>query len=131
MFYGVLNARSHYFAYVNAGHNPPMLFGADAAPARLTTGGTVLGMFEQAAYEEDVVRLSPGDVLVLFSDGITEATSSADEEFGDDALAALVAGRRAESAAALVDAIVSAVTLHARGVAQSDDMTVVVLKRTA
>jgi serine phosphatase RsbU (regulator of sigma subunit) len=67
----------------------------------------------------------------MFSDGITEALSASDEESGDDRLAALVTARRTAPPAVLVDGIISAVTLHARGMPQGDDMTVVVVERSA
>jgi CheY-like chemotaxis protein len=94
--------------------------GAQARIEALEAGADDYG----STFEEDVVRIEPGDVLVMFSDGITEALSAGDEEFGDDRLAALVAPRRTEPAAVLVDGIISAVTLHARGMPQGDDMTV-------
>ncbi len=128
MFYGVLNTRSHYFSYTNAGHNPPIVFGGGDRVSRLSVGGTVVGLFEGSTYEEDVVHLQPGDLLVIFSDGITEALNTAGDEFGDERLIAVVAERRAESSESLVDGIMSAVTLHARGTPQWDDMTVVVVK---
>jgi serine phosphatase RsbU (regulator of sigma subunit)/signal transduction histidine kinase len=129
MFYGVLNARSHYFSYSNAGHNPPIVLSAQNHTTRLTTGGTVLGLFEDSTFEEDVVHLSAGDLLVLYSDGITDAVNANDEEFGDERLTSLLAERRGESADQLAEAIINAVTLHARGMPQGDDMTVVVVKR--
>jgi sigma-B regulation protein RsbU (phosphoserine phosphatase) len=129
MFYGVLNARSHYFSYANAGHNPPIVLTPQDDTARLTVGGTVLGLFEDSTFEEDVVHLNVGDLLVVYSDGITEAVNMDDEEFGDERLTRLLVERRGESAERLTDAIINAVTLHARGMPQGDDMTVVVVKR--
>ena len=130
MFYGVLNTRSHYFAYSNAGHNPPLLLTREGV-ARLQVGGTVLGMFEGSTFEEDVVHLDPGSVLVLYSDGITEAVNKDDEEFDEARLLELVSSLKTSSAAEIVNAIMAAVSQHAHGMPQGDDMTVVVLKRVS
>jgi sigma-B regulation protein RsbU (phosphoserine phosphatase) len=77
------------------------------------------------------VHLNAGDLMVLYSDGITEAVNTSDEEFGDERLTTLLVERREESAEQLAEAIINAATLHARGVPQGDDMTVVVVKRCA
>ncbi|HLN93586.1 MAG TPA: SpoIIE family protein phosphatase, partial [Thermoanaerobaculia bacterium] len=86
LFWGVYDAGRRELAYVNAGHNPPMLFrradGFILTTQRLTIGGTVLGMFPEAEFRRDVVALEPNDLLVLFSDGIPEAPSS-EVEFGE------------------------------------------------
>ena len=102
-FYAQVDEKTHELRYVNAGHNPPMLFrgsGWDAGPVpfvastakvqELATGGTIIGMFAQAAYEEERIELRPGDVLMLFSDGVSEAHNPAEEEFGEDRLRELL-----------------------------------------
>jgi phosphoserine phosphatase RsbU/P len=90
-FYAQLDARSRQLRYVNAGHNPPYLLrvggpGETGTIDELSTGGTIIGMFPQMSYEEAVVDLQPGDVLLIFTDGVPEALSPAEEEFGEDRL---------------------------------------------
>ena len=73
------------FTYVNAGHNPPLLFrrrGRDIGITRLATGGVVVGLLEDVPYQQEVVTLEPGDILVAFTDGISEAVDPAQEEWG-------------------------------------------------
>ena len=87
-------------------------------------------MFEDSTFEEEVVRLQPRDMLVLFSDGITEAVNTTGEEFGDDRLIGLLAERCTQPADEVADAIINAVMLHARGMPQGDDMTVLIVQRS-
>lgn len=129
VFYGILDIEAHELRYSNAGHNPPLLFRAGEAPRRLETGGLVLGILEDSGFEEEVVPLGPGDVLVLYSDGITEALDARQEEFGEEALIRVVEAHRDETAAAIVDAVGSAVERFAGSTPQSDDMTLMVLRR--
>ena len=86
LFYGVYDSNTRRLIYINAGHNPPALIRSDGSIVRLVAGGMVVGMFDQAIYEQGEMRLEPGDRLVLFTDGITEAESSDGLEFGDDRL---------------------------------------------
>ena len=74
---------------MNAGHNAPYLLRAGAASMdveELSTGGTIIGMFPQALYEEGTIDMRPGDVLIVFTDGVTEALNPSDEEFGEERL---------------------------------------------
>jgi sigma-B regulation protein RsbU (phosphoserine phosphatase) len=101
-FYAQIDEKGRQLRYVNAGHNPPYLLrrmdarstdSADVLPAEieeLSTGGTVLGLFPQASYDEATVDLRPGDVVVVFTDGVTEALNSKEEEFGEDRLKQLL-----------------------------------------
>ena len=113
--------------YCNAGHNPPMIIGRTGV-RRLEAGGPVVGLLEFAPYEQDEVQLSPGDTVVVFSDGVSEAMSSEGEEFGDPRLQAAIEGATDQSAEALVDRLVSAVRLFTRGAAQSDDITAMIIR---
>ena len=100
-FYGQYDPVLGSFDYVNAGHNPPMLFrGADkdGTVIRLEPGGTVVGLLEDAHYEQGSVQLNPGDVLVAFTDGISEAMNLADEEWGEDRLIDSARGCRSRTA---------------------------------
>src|ERR1017187_5287410 len=91
-FYAQLDQQTRELHYVNAGHNAPYLLraGGDSPVEELTTGGTIIGMFPKTSYEEGTLALHAGDVLIVFSDGVTEALNPADEEFGEDRLKALL-----------------------------------------
>jgi len=142
-FYGVLDCRAATFTSANAGHNPPVLLRADGSLERLESGGLVLGMFAGQTYEQETVHLAPDDLLVLFTDGISEAEGlpgadlgipPADEDaenpmFGEERMIEVIRAAAAGSAVEIKDAILSAVEAFAAGVPQSDDVTVVIVKR--
>ncbi len=113
--------------YCNAGHNPPMVFTADGVK-RLEKGGLILGLFEHATFEEDTITLVPGDLLVAFSDGVTEALSATGEEYGEDRLFACVEATRQKSTREILDAIFADVRQFSVGAVQSDDVTALVLR---
>jgi serine phosphatase RsbU (regulator of sigma subunit) len=113
--------------YCNAGHNPPILIGMDRL-LKLTTGGPVVGMLENAVYLEETLRLDRGDTLIVHSDGITEALSAAGEEFGDDRLVSCVQSHRESSPGVLRDAVLDAVRGFTAGALQNDDLSVLVLR---
>jgi sigma-B regulation protein RsbU (phosphoserine phosphatase) len=125
--------------YTNAGHNPPLIVrassgggarsGSAAGFDQLTGGGVILGILPMASYQESRVTMERGDVLVLFSDGVTEAADPSDEEFGEERLAELVASMRDQPAANIVDAIHAAVAGFTQGAPAADDITVVVARR--
>ena len=125
-FYAVYDAGSRALTYVNAGHCPPVVVGADGSVRRLATGGPVLGIFDAATFEQGHVDLAPGDRVVLFTDGIVEAERADREEFGERRLAEVAIARRGAPPAALVDAIFEQVTRFGVGSLQ-DDATLVVL----
>jgi len=134
-FYGLLNARTGTFTCTNAGHNPPLLLRASGEFEELTTGGLLLGMLDGQPYKQDVVQIEPGEVIVLYTDGITEAVGPSAEEddpeamFGEEALQDVIRLNRQLPATGIKDAILAAVTDHTSGVAQSDDITLVVIRR--
>ena len=117
-------------AYCNAAQNPPLLF-TGGSVARLETGGTIIGAFAEAEYERGVVRLAPGDTLVVFSDGVSEAVDATGEEFGEARVRALVLEQLHETPERLVRALVERVVAFGQGVGQHDDITVLVLRATA
>ena len=82
LFYGILSPGGE-FTYCNAGHNPPLLISKNEV-RRLATGGLIVGLFDEATYEQEVVTLSPGNILVTFSDGVSQATNAEGTEFGDE-----------------------------------------------
>jgi phosphoserine phosphatase RsbU/P len=111
----------------NGGHNPPFLISGSSV-RRLETGGLICGLFEKAVYEEERVQLQPGDILVMFSDGISEALSQAGEEFGDDRILGSVRKVAQASANDILEELVRTVREFAAGTVQSDDMTAVVMR---
>ena len=125
-FYGILGADGS-FTYCNAGHNAPLLVTASAI-RRLETGGVVLGLFERAAFEEETVTLMPGDLIVAFSDGVTEAMNPDGEEFTDDRLLACANAHRGRTPQEVLDALLAAVQAFCAGATQSDDVTVVTVR---
>jgi putative ABC transport system permease protein len=129
-FYARLDEDKRQLRYVNAGHNPPYLVRAlaNAPIEELATGGMIIGMFPFANYEESVVDLQTGDVLIAFTDGVTEALNSTDEEFGEERLQELI--RRV--AALPVTDMTAAISRELRewigDAPQHDDLTFVVMK---
>jgi len=125
-FYGML-ASDGRLTYCNAGHNAPVLV-TKSDLRRLETGGVVLGLFAQALFDEETVRLNPGDVIVAFSDGVTEAMNPAGDEFTDERLLASIDANRGKAPQALLDALLHDVRAFCADATQSDDMTVVLLR---
>jgi len=113
--------------YCNGGHNPPFIIGAGGV-RRLDKGGPVIGLLSQAAYEQDTVQLEPGDIVIAFSDGVSEALSLAGEEFGDARLLDAARGSAHLPVDEQVDRIVAAVRAFTTGAPQSDDITVMVVR---
>jgi sigma-B regulation protein RsbU (phosphoserine phosphatase) len=115
--------------YVNAGHNPPMLVRRRAAPvALLTVGGPIIGTFLDGPYEQESVQVESGDVLVAYTDGVTEALSPEGSEFGEERLRSLVVQSTHLRARELVEKVIAGVLEWQGEAAQHDDITVVVAK---
>jgi sigma-B regulation protein RsbU (phosphoserine phosphatase) len=125
-FYGIL-AADGTFTYTNAGHNAPVLVSASGV-RRLETGGLVLGLFEHAAFEEETVVLAPGDFIVAFSDGVTEAFNVAGDEYTDDRLLASIDRHRGKAPRALLDGLLADVKVFAGEATQNDDLTLVMVR---
>jgi serine phosphatase RsbU (regulator of sigma subunit) len=125
-FYGQLGADG-LLRYCNAGHNPPFLMRAEGL-SRLESGGTVMGLFDTGVFETGEERVTTDDVLVLFSDGVTEAENPEGEEFGDDRLAACLSGMRGRSATEVMDAVQRGLSEFCGTAAARDDVTVMILK---
>jgi sigma-B regulation protein RsbU (phosphoserine phosphatase) len=128
--YGVLDLEGRRMTYVNAGHNPPYLCraGGDAFET-LDATGPLLGTFDGATYKERSVEIREGDVLVLFTDGVTETMSEKEEFFGEERLQDAIRRLRSQSAAAILRGIREEVSEFGRG-GMDDDMTIVVVKGT-
>jgi phosphoserine phosphatase RsbU/P len=151
-FYAQFDQHNGELTYVNAGHNPPMLLrsssksGKDARPAlttdtdleialhngngcySLTTGGTVIGLFQNLVYDQETIQLERGDLLIAYTDGVTEALNEGGEEFGEQRLQAVVDGAAHLSASEVRDTVVKRVQVWCANTPQHDDLTFIVLK---
>ncbi len=130
-FLGALDPASGSLLYVNAGHNPPVLIRVSGEVERLPAGGVVLGVFEDAPFEEQTVTLHPGDLLALYSDGVTEQTDATDDEFGEQRLITALKSNATLPAEAIHSAVLEALHGFSGETPQYDDATLVILKRTA
>jgi len=129
-FYGQYDPATRELRYVNAGHNPPMLFHAgngSCRVSRLEACGTVVGLLDNATYQQAKLTLSTGDVLVAFTDGISEAMNDANEEWGEEELIDTVEGCVGLPPQEMISCIMRAADEFAAGARQNDDMTLVVL----
>ena len=129
VFCGVLDSETHRLHYINAGHNPPLVVRADGTVERLPATSVPLGLVPDERFSSASVELSPGAVVVIYSDGLTEATNPAGEEFGEDRLAAAVHEHRALTTARLRDRIDAALSRFSEGEPPADDLTMVLIKR--
>ena len=130
-FYGELDLTTRVLTYVNAGHNPPMVFRPTVAGAdvdRLDTGGPVIGLIEECTYQQGTVALTAGDVLVAYTDGISEAMNGANEEWGEDRMMAAVGPTREAPARMLIETLMNAADAFAAGAPQHDDMTLLIVR---
>lgn len=127
--YTVIDLEQGVISYANAGHNPPLIVRADGRVDQLATTGLVLGVSSDWTYTTGTAAFHPGDRLICYTDGMTEARSDADEEFGEDRLAQMAAGSRDHPVETLADALIAAVTAWTSGPAQ-DDATLIVVARS-
>jgi len=130
-FYGQYESSTRELSYVNGGHPPPFLFSGvdgDTRIRRLETGGPVIGLLPDCSYDQGRVTLETGDVLVAFTDGISEAMNAADLEWGDRGLTAAIESHRALAATDLIRHIMAQADIHVADAPQHDDMTLVVLR---
>lgn len=130
-FYGVLDAATGALIYCNAGHCPPYVVSAQGSgeAKRLARTGIVLGVFEDRTWEQEAVQLEPGDVLVLYTDGITEAQNERKEFYGEDRLLESVTANLGHPAREIQDGIVADVQAYVGNAPQHDDITLAVLVR--
>lgn len=127
-FWGVFDTVAKTFSYVNAGHNPPLLI-RDGKIIYLDKGGMILGVMKTIfPYETETIAMQEGDLLVLFTDGVTEAKNIDDEEYGDETLEELVMKHKDKSSEDILDEIKNAVHIFTSGALQSDDITIIVVK---
>jgi sigma-B regulation protein RsbU (phosphoserine phosphatase) len=124
-FYCVLDGRTGKLAYANAGHNPPLLIKSNGAITRLECGGVVLGPFSSASYDQCEAMLEPGDRMLMFTDGVTEARNENGEEFGEDRLIELLGRLRDLEAEALKNRLIEELVEYSGG-NFDDDVTLLV-----
>ena len=127
LFYGVLDETSRTLRYVNAGHNPPIVLRQDSSLDWLETGGAPVGMFPDWPYEEGAVQLHSGDLIIAYTDGVTEAENSFGEAWGLEGLRKAALENRARSAGGMVDAIFQSMDKFSHG-RQADDATLAVIR---
>ena len=127
MFYGVLEPDGT-LRYCNAGQEPPAAVRAGGVVGSLEAGGPVLGLLAWATYDEGATRLEPGDVVIVCSDGVTEAQNAAGEEYGRERLVRLAAGCHGDKPEAVMDALMAAVRGFVGGGPQADDITALVIR---
>jgi phosphoserine phosphatase RsbU/P len=129
LFYAELDPESGALSFLNAGHNPPLIVHSAGTVEQLASGGLPLGIKRDADYREGRTQLQLGDVLVIYSDGVTEAVSPTGEEFGSTRLYEVVARNIEASASGIRDRIESSLTKFAQGTSAADDITLVIVKR--
>ena len=127
VFFGLIEPDSGALRYVSAGHNPALLRRADGTIEQLKSTGVPLGMFPSASWKEEAVVMGRGDLLCVYTDGVSEALDASDEEFGLDRLTALVA--EGSGPAELTDKVFDAVEAFAAAVPQYDDQTLLIVRR--
>ncbi len=130
-FFAELDKETGALRFINAGHNPALVFGRDGLARELPATGLCLGMFAGRSYEVGTGEVGPGEVLVLYTDGITESRNTEEKEFGVDGLAAAVRDEREKDAPAILDAVFRRLSEFTACAEPFDDRTLVVVKRNA
>ncbi len=131
LFYAELDPKSGSLVFLNAGHNPPLIVHTGGTMEQLASGGLPLGIMGNAEFREGHTKLHPGDVLVIYSDGVSEAVNPNGEEFGPTRLYEVVGRNLDASAGGIRDRIESALTKFCQGTPAADDITLVIVKRLA
>jgi serine phosphatase RsbU (regulator of sigma subunit) len=129
IFYAVYTPATGSLVYVNAGQNPPLMHRRNGDFERLAGTGVALGLFDRSSYAAVETRVEPGELLVLYSDGITEAEDPAGQPFEEAGLQGIIVHHRSEAPAELGGQILKAVEAHAQASRFVDDLTVLVMKR--
>lgn len=131
LLYGELDPETGLFTYCNGGHNTPLLMRSSGEIIRLDKGGLPIGMMQAITYIEDTVEFESGDVLIIYSDGITESVNDKEEEFEESRLIEVVKNNLNRSASGIRDRIDEALSKFVGATAPVDDMTLMIIKRTA
>jgi sigma-B regulation protein RsbU (phosphoserine phosphatase) len=128
-FFCLLDLNTGLLKFANAGHNPPILVRANGEAVMLEGGGPVLGILSTAVYTEESVQLNRGDMLVLYSDGVTEATNADYEEYGEERFIQVLQRHHGSPATAIVEAVTKSLAEFTAGAPQADDITLAVARR--
>ena len=130
VFYAIYNTNTGFITYCNAGHNPPHLLRANGTIEELPMArNMIVGAFDNIEYKEDTLQLEHGDTLVMFTDGVTEAMNGAEQEFGVERLDRILSGLAGKGSQQIVEAVKAGVSDFVDDAEQSDDITMLVLKR--
>jgi sigma-B regulation protein RsbU (phosphoserine phosphatase) len=125
-FYGVLDSVTNHLTYCNAGHNPPLLVCEQDRTSELSAGGAVLGQFPHWIYEQSEIQMNAGDRLVLFTDGLVEASDTDDTPFGEETVTRIAREKEKAGAEELMRSLIQAASAHCNGHFQ-DDASLIVL----
>ncbi len=128
MFLGLIDTRRKAIHYINCGHVPPVIVRPGSEPIQLTEGGMVIGLFEDSQYERGHVKFQPGDILILCTDGITEAMDAQNDEFGLERLIASVSQVHEHKAKDIVLKVCDDVTVFSKGGTHMDDKVMLAIK---
>ncbi len=128
LFFAILDVRTGMIRWSNAGHFPPILMRADGSRKELSAGGTPLSMFDRSRYDSGHIQLRPNDLIFFYTDGVTEALSQSDEEFGRERLEASLLRRSRQPAKEILKALTAEIGKFTRGVAPHDDMAAFIVK---
>jgi phosphoserine phosphatase RsbU/P len=131
LFIGELEPQSGKFEFINAGHNPPLIGRSDGRIEQLAAGGLPLGIMPWSEYELGETTLADGDVLVVYSDGVSEANNVAGDEFGLDRLADVIRANVGRSASGIRDKVEASLSSFTGSAPANDDITLVIVKKTA
>jgi sigma-B regulation protein RsbU (phosphoserine phosphatase) len=129
-FYGVIDHKNDQFVYVNAGHNPPLLYrNGDDQPIELTRIGMLLGFLEDALYEQSMFKIHSGDFVVLYTDGVTDAANVDQQSYGTTRLKSAINDNRGSSTGQILSGIEKSIRDFIGSAAPYDDITLIVLRR--
>ena len=131
IFYGVLDPKLSRLIYVNAGHNPPILISDNKGKPvdQLSPTGPALGIFEQSTWQQKMAKFSPGDVLVLYTDGVTEAQNPQGDFYDEPRLQNIIRGNKDKPARKIQQAILNSVKRFTQNAPQDDDIALIVMRR--
>lgn len=129
LFFGLLNEKDRSLTYVNAGHNPPLVYRSlDGSVEKLLPTGIVLGAVENVAYKSQTVKIAEGDVVVMFTDGVTESVNSSGELYGEKRLTECIRANAHLSAQEIIEQVLTCVRAYAGDMPQADDITLLIIK---
>ena len=128
LFIGLVDPQTNKMTYINGGHNPPLLIRTDGSMEHLQPGGIMIGAFDMMTWEEQIVDLSVGDLLFVFSDGVTEADNG-EAQYGDERTEKMVLQNMNKSPQEIVNVMMEDINNYMGDAPRSDDITMLVLKR--